>query len=327
MKLTEESVMNTIKSNIWVEKYRPQKLDDLVLDDIMRKDFESKIQEGGFPHYIFEGEPGMGKTTLARVLCNELHLEYYFINGAIDNKIDNLRFDLKGFAETMSFDGKKKCIIIDEIDSTNNLDFVRALKGFIELYANNVSFIFTCNNFDLISDSDVKEALRSRCQTYYFRINDKNSHYKQIAKKLMSILTNENIEINDEVKNNIKELIKYYHNDIRGMIQFLQQNKIRLSTKNLVYITTKGDVDIIFGHLKTGNFDDIRHFIINDYKGNLSHLFTTIYKNVKDYIISEDIPKMILITNTYMNQFPSAIDKEICIIAFLIDVVLNVKFK
>ena len=158
---------------LWVEKYRPQKIDDCILPKKIKDTFKQFIESGELPNFLFSGGPGIGKTTVAKALCNEVGAEYLLINGSEEGNIDTLRTKIKSFASTISLTDSKKVVILDEADYLNPNSTQPALRAFIEEFSNNCRFIFTCNYKNRII-----EPLHSRCAVVDFKIENKdNSAY------------------------------------------------------------------------------------------------------------------------------------------------------
>ena len=154
---------------LWVEKYRPQKIDDCVLPESLKNTFKQYIQQGELPHFLLSGTAGIGKTTVAKALCNEIGAEYIMINGSEESGIDTLRVKIKGFASTVSLTDSPKVVIIDEADYLQANSTKPALRSFIEEFSANCRFIFTCN-----FKNRILEAIHSRCACIDFKIDAKD---------------------------------------------------------------------------------------------------------------------------------------------------------
>ena len=184
------------ESFLWVEKYRPKTIEECILPDRIKTLFQQIALEGRIPNMILSGGPGMGKTTVAKALCNEVGCDFLMINGSEESGIDVLRTKIRGYASTVSFDGKRKVVILDEADYLNPQSTQPALRSFIEEFEKHCSFIMTCNYINRII-----EPLHSRCQTIDFRINkeEKLNVGSNFGKRLYTILDQEKVDYDKKV--------------------------------------------------------------------------------------------------------------------------------
>ena len=339
-----QEINPNLLNSMLVEKYRPFKVDDLILEDHIEsqlRNFLSKTIETddsvivGLPSLIFEGVSGIGKTSTARTLCKELKLEYMFVP-SLELSKGSLQDDLKKFAETASIydftdSGKKlirrKVIIIDEVDSLSmNSSVPGHLKSFIEAYSNNCTFIFTCNEFESISnDIKIKDALKSRCQYIDFNILDKKEFSKKICQRLVKICDQEGIKY---TKKNIVEIVKHHKVDIRKMINFIDQHSYEMDTDGVVYKFTKGVVDEVMQLVKEKQVNDVIKWV-NDTSTNLQSIFKIIYENYETYFVKEgaNIPTVINIIEHFMDKLSRSIFPEITVSNFLLTLAKQVKMK
>ena len=200
---------------LWVEKYRPTTVDECVLPNQLKDTFKQIVDSGELPNMMFTGTAGVGKTTVARALCNELDLDYIIVNGSEDGNIDTLRGKIKQFASTVSLQGGYKVVILDEADYLNPQSTQPALRGFIEEFSNNCRFILTCN-----FKNRIIEPLHSRCSVYEFNIGNKAELAGQFMGRLQTILTKEEVKYEDPV---LAELIMKYIPDWRRVINECQR--------------------------------------------------------------------------------------------------------
>src|SRR6056300_1277999 len=205
---------------LWVEKYRPRKVADTILPDSLKQTFQRLVDSGEMQNMLFTGTAGLGKTTVAKALCNELGLDYIIINGSEEGNIDTLRGKIKQFASSVSLQGGYKVIILDEADYLNPQSTQPALRGFIEEFSNNCRFILTCN-----FKNRIIEPLHSRCSTYEFNTSKKNVAVlaSQFMKRVETILAAENIEYE---KNVLAELIIKHLPDWRRVLNELQRYSV-----------------------------------------------------------------------------------------------------
>ena len=205
---------------LWVEKYRPQTIEECILPDSMKKTFKEFINSGELPNFLFCGGAGVGKTTVAKALCNEIGAEYLFINGSEESGIDVLRSKIKNFASSVSLTDAKKVVILDEADYLNANSTQPALRGFIEEFSNNCRFIFTCN-----FKNRIIEPLHSRCAVIEFKIE--NSEKPKIAagfyRRVIDILSFEKVQTDSKV---VAELITKYFPDYRRILNELQRYSV-----------------------------------------------------------------------------------------------------
>ena len=335
-------MIEQLKDNILVEKYRPSKLDDMVLEpelNTLLHDILTKARNSnpvGLPHFILEGRPGCGKTSAAVMLPNELGLEYLFLNVGSDLNIDAIKNSITTFASTMSvydFDSngnaihKKKIVVLDEIDSlAKQSNVLKTLKSFIEMYSGNCTFIFTCNNYESISnDKEVKDAIKSRCHYINFNVKDRAKHQGRIFKRLCYICEQEQYKYE---KQNLVDIIKHFVMDMRSMINFIDLHYSELDKPNLVYLLTTGMVDKLFENIRNKDFVSIRKFL-NETDINFSSLFYEVYCYAKDYVEKPEmnVPLAIMITENFMDKYSRSINPEITMTAYLIELATRIAWK
>ena len=205
------------KDFLWVEKYRPRTIEDTILPDELKQTFQQFVDQDNIPNLLLSGGPGVGKTTIARAMCEQLDVDYIVINGSMNGNIDTLRTEIKDFASTISFTGNRKYVILDEADYLNPQSTQPALRNFMEEYSKNCGFILTCNFKNRIIDP-----LHSRCSVVEFKINgkDKASMASQLFKRVKAILSDENVSYDQKT---LAELITLYFPDFRRVINELQR--------------------------------------------------------------------------------------------------------
>jgi len=303
--------MNLEFNNLWVEKYRPSKLDDFVISEKNKPLINSFIKSKEIPNLLFLGTPGLGKTTLAKILVNQiLECQYLYINASDENGIDTIRSKVTSFAQTKSIDGNIKVIILDETDGLS-LDAQRALRNTMEEFAKITRFILTANY-----KYKVIPALQSRCQSF-----DLTPPLDGVVKRCALILKTEKIEIPDGQKTKLLEFIKSTYPDLRKTINEIQKYS---STGALNLIDSKSNdvLDLIYNEVKKKNVTALRKALIenepkfnSDYVSLMRHLFNYIDENETDIKIKKEF-LLILAEHIYRSSF--VVDQEINCYACLI---------
>jgi DNA polymerase III delta prime subunit len=309
---------------LFCEKYRPQVIDDCILPDDTKKTFKEFVEKGEIPNLLLSGPPGIGKTTIAKALCNELGADFYVINGSDEGRfLDTVRNQAKNFASTVSLTGssKHKVIIVDESDNTTS-DVQLLLRANIETFYNNCRFIFTCNY-----KNKIIEPLHSRCAVIDFTIRGKQK--AQLAgeffKRLQSILDKENIEYDQKV---LIEIISKYFPDFRRILNECQ----RYSTGGKIdsgILASFSDIPIneLVKHLKEKNFTEARKWVVSNLDNDASVLLRRIYDASYDNLQPNSIPAAILIIAKYQYQSAFCVDQEINLLAALTEIMCECQWK
>ena len=309
---------------IWVEKYRPQTIEDCILPNNIKKTFKEFLNRGEIPNMLLAGPPGIGKTTVAKALCNELGVDFYVINGSDEGRfLDTVRNNAKNFASTVSLtsEAKHKVIIIDEADNTGN-DVQLLLRAFIEEFAGNCRFIFTCNY-----KNKILEPLHSRCAVVDFSIRGKEK--QQIAanffQRLNFILEQERIETDKKV---LIELINKHFPDWRRVLNECQRYSVagKIDSGILAAFSDVAVNDLI-KNLKTKNFPEVRKWVNSNMDNDTSVLFRRIYDSLYESLVPNTIPAAVLIIAKYQYQMAFVADQEINMLACLTEVMVECEFK
>jgi len=308
---------------LWVEKYRPDKIDDCILSDDLKTTFKEFVENGDMPNLLLSGTAGTGKTTVAKALCNELGYTSLIINGSLDRNIDTLRNDIATFASTVAFDGGKKCIILDEADYLNPQSFQPALRGFIEQFSKNVRFILTCNYRDKII-----EPIHSR--TTYIEFRSKKSDLPAMMgsfmNRIINILGQEDIKV--ESKAVIAELIKKHFPDMRRTLNELQKYSAGgIIDKGILANIEEANVASLVKHLKEKDFKNMRQWVVDNIDSDPIRIFRTIYDNMYDFLEPSSIPQVVLLIGEYQYKQAFVQDSEINMVAFLTEVMVEAEFK
>lgn len=307
---------------LWVEKYRPKKVADAVLPASLYQTFSKIVESGELQNMLFTGTAGVGKTTVAKALCNELDLDYIIVNGSEEGNIDTLRHKIKQFASTVSLQGGYKVVILDEADYLNPQSTQPALRGFIEEFSNNCRFILTCN-----FKNRIIEPLHSRCGVYDFSIP--NSEKPQIAgsmfKRVCTILDSESITYDKKV---IAELVQRYFPDFRRIINECQ----RYSTSGTIdsgILVNLSDVNInnLVTALKGKDFKSMRKWVVDNIDTEPHVIFRKLYDTMNDYVQPQSIPQIVLILADYQYKNAFVADHELNVVACMTEIMANVNWK
>ena len=309
-----------MKEFLFVEKYRPKTIADCILPQALKDTFQSIIDGGEIPNMMFSGSAGVGKTTVARALCNELDLDYMIINGSEDGNIDTLRGKIKQFASTVSLHGGQKVVILDEADYLNPQSTQPALRGFIEEFSSNCRFILTCNFKNRIIDP-----LHSRCSIYEFNLGNKAVMAQAFMSRLQFILDSENITYDNAV---IAELIMKYIPDWRRVINECQRYGMSGTIDTGVLVTlSESSVHGLMEDLKTKNFKKMRKWVTDNMDVESAKLFRMVYDNMITYVQPSSIPQLVLILADYSYKDSFVADHELNVVACMTEIMSQIKFK
>lgn len=307
---------------LWVEKYRPRLVKDTILPEGLKEVFEQIISTGELPNMLFTGTPGVGKTTVAKALCNELELDFIVINGSEEGNIDTLRNKIKHFASTVSLQGGYKVVILDEADYLNPQSTQPALRGFIEEFSNNCRFILTCN-----FKNRIIEPLHSRCSVYEFAIpnNQKPLMANGIFNRICEILDNEKIQYD---KKAIIALIEKHFPDYRRVINECQRYGItgKIDAGILVNLT-EDNIKALVKYLKEKDFKAMRKWVVDNIDTEPAAIFRKIYDNVNEYVQPKSIPQCVLILADYQYKNAFVADHELNVVACMTELMANLEFK
>jgi DNA polymerase III delta prime subunit len=306
---------------LWTERYRPQTVENCILPERLKAPFQEYVNQKQIPNLLLAGGAGVGKTTIAKAMCNEIGADYMVINGSDESGIDIFRGKIKNFASSMSFGGGRKVIIIDEADYLNPNSTQPALRSAIEEFASNCSFIFTCNFKNRIIDP-----LHSRCAVIEFGL--KNGEKQKMAgaffKRIQSILETEKVEYDDKV---IAELVKKHFPDFRRIINELQRYS-QLGKIDVGILAQIGDISLsqIIKHMKEKDFASVRKWAATTDIDSTT-FFRKLYDNLYDIMIPSSIPQIVIILADYQYKQAFVADQEINLVACLTQIMADGEFK
>ena len=304
---------------LWVEKYRPRKIADTILPDNLKQVFQKIVDTGELPNMLFTGTAGLGKTTVAKALCNELELDYILINGSEEGNIDTLRTKIKQFASSISLQGGYKVVILDEADYLNPQSTQPALRGFIEEFSNNCRFLLTCN-----FKNRIIEPLHSRCGVYEFNTSKKDmiTLCEQFMARAEYILRQENVDYDKQTAIN---LIMKHAPDWRRILNELQrQSMVGIVATGSTNHT--GSFDSLFTYLKNKDFKKMRQWVTNNIDTDASAIFRGIYDQMYDRLNPQSIPQLVLILADYQYKQAFVADHELNVVACMTEIMANVEF-
>lgn len=302
---------------LWVEKYRPKTIADTILPESLKKTFSKIIESSELPNMLFTGTAGLGKTTVAKALCNELGLDWILINGSEEGNIETLRGKIKQFASSVSLQGGYKVVILDEADYLNPQSTQPALRGFIEEFANNCRFILTCN-----FKNRIIEPLHSRCGVYEFNITKKDmpAIAGQFMKRAETILQAEKAEYEQKA---VADIIMKFAPDWRRILNELQ----RKSLTGIYSDDAQADnYDDLFKNLKEKNFKGMRTWVANNIDTDASAIFRAIYDRMNSKVAPQSIPQVVLILADYQYKQAFVADHELNVVACMTEIMANVEF-
>jgi DNA polymerase III delta prime subunit len=306
---------------LWVEKYRPQTIEDCILPEATKATFKEFLKKGEVPNLLLCGTAGTGKTTVARALCEELGCDYIVINGSDEGRqIDTLRTKIKSFASAISFESKTKVVIIDEADYLNRESVQPALRAFIETFSENCRFIFTCNYKQKIIDP-----LHSRTTVIEFRTDKKDQPVlaSKFMKRMKFVLDAEGVTYKDKV---LAELLMKYIPDYRRVLNELQRYSSSGTIdegilSNISDINTK---DLI-SSLKDKDWKKMRQWVANNVDTDPQGIFRYIYDSLLPEI--KTVPQMVLLIADYQYKAAFVADQEINLTACLTEIMASIQFK
>ena len=307
---------------LWVEKYRPQKIAETILPSHIKATFEQIVNGGELHNMLLTGTAGVGKTTVAKALCNELDLDYLIINGSEEGNIDTLRNKIKQFASTVSLSGGYKVVILDEADYLNPQSTQPALRGFIEEFSANCRFILTCN-----FKNRIIQPLHSRCTVIEFNIAKKDMPVlcNQFHNRVKTILGAEKVDHDPKI---VAELIMKHQPDWRRVINELQRYGSGGIIDSGILVNLADDsIDDLIKFLKLKDFRKMRQWVADNMDSEPAAIFRKLYDTMYEYVDGKSIPQLVLILADYQYKNSFVADHELNLVACLTEVMANTEFK
>ena len=307
---------------LWVEKYRPTNVDECILPNNLKQTFKEFVKQKTIPNLILSGGAGVGKTTVATAMINEIGATSMMINGSEESGIDVLRTKIKNFASTSSLEGGRKYLILDESDYLNPQSTQPALRGFMEEFHKNCGFILTCNYKNRLI-----EPLHSRCSGVDFRIpkGEINKLCTQFFKRVKSILDEEGIKYDDKV---ILELITKYFPDWRRTLNELQKYSVSGQIDSGILVNlSEVNINELMDALKKNEFTVVRKWIVNNLDNDPNRMFRVIYDSLYEFLDGSTIPHAVIIIGDYSYKSAFVADQEINMLACMTELMGAVKFK
>ena len=307
---------------LWVEKYRPSTIRDCILPDDLKKTFTEFVNDKHIPNLILSGGPGVGKTTVAKAMLEEIGATYMMINGSEESGIDVLRTKIKNFASTVSLEGGRKYIILDEADYLNAQSTQPALRGFMEEFHKNCGFILTCNYKNRLIPP-----LHSRCSVVDFIIpkDQKPKLAQEFFARVQTVLTEEGVKFDPKA---VAELLNKFFPDWRRVLNELQRYSASgIIDAGILVNISDSNINELVHSLKEKEFTNVRKWIVQNLDNDPVRIFRRLYDNLYDFVDGSTIPHVVVIIADYSYKSAFVADQEINLLACMTEIMGQAKFK
>ena len=318
----QEGLTVKVDEVLWVERYRPQLIDDTILPEKTKAMFKKFVNDGNVPNLLLSGGPGVGKTTIAKAMLEEMGCDYKIMNGSLNVNIDAIRYDVSTYASAVSLQGGRKYVIFDEADYLNAANVQPALRNFIEEYSSNCGFIFTCN-----FKNRIIQPLRSRLSEVDFSIetSDRPKLAMQFMKRVEAILEQESVAYDKAV---VAKVIQKHFPDFRRVLTELQSYSASGKIDEGIFVNLKQEsIDQLFSLLKEKNFTEMRKWVAKNSDQDMNEMFRRIYDVANDKVEMKSMPGFVVTLADYMYKANFVADQEINMIAFLTEIMMEASFK
>lgn len=305
---------------LWVEAYRPHTIEECILPKELKSYFQQFVDQKNIPNLLLAGSAGVGKTTVARAMIEQIGSDYMVINGSLNRGIDMLRVEVTGFATTMSFAGGRKYIILDEADSLTH-HIQPALRNFMEEYSKNCGFILTCNY-----KNKIIPALQSRCSTIDFTVPKRDAQKLALLffKRACEILENEGIQFDQK---SVAALVQRHYPDWRRVLNELQRYSSNGAIDSGVLVHNSTNISSLISLMKNKNYTEVRHWVKENVDTDPATLLRTFYDASLEHLDPEYVPLLVVLVAKYQYQGAFTADPEVNIMAFLAECIINMEFK
>jgi len=307
---------------LWVEKYRPKSINDCILPDSLKLTFQEFINQDNIPNLLLTGGPGVGKTTVAKAMLNEINADYIVINGSMNGNIDTLRNEIKDFASTMSFTNTRKYVILDEADYLNPQSTQPALRNFMEEFSKNCGFILTCN-----FKNRIIEPLHSRCSVVEFNVpkQDRPKVASQFFKRVCNILKEENVQYDLSV---VAKMVESYFPDFRRVLNELQRYGAagKIDT-GILASNSDASIEELLSYLQKKSFSEMRKWVAQNSDVDTSSMLRKIYDNANEKMKPHSVAQLVLIIADYQYKAAFVADQEINMVACMTEIMANCEFE
>ena len=314
-------MQHKINEVLWVEKYRPQNIEDTILPETMKNTFRKFVNDENVPNLLLTGGPGVGKTTIAKAMLDEMGCDYLVKNGSLNVNIDTLRYDISTYASAVSLSGGRKYVIFDEADYLNAASVQPALRNFIEEYSANCGFIFTCN-----FKNRIISPLRSRLSEIDFTIEqtERPALAMQFFKRVIAILDNEKVDYDKKV---VAKVIEKHFPDFRRVLTELQSYAASGKIDEGIFVNLKQEsMDELFNLLKAKDFTNMRKWVASNSDQDMNEMFRRVYDMMQERVEFKTQPGFVVTLADYMYKANFVADQEVNMVAFLTEVMIESEY-